>query len=165
MAVHFQLLLCSAVKDSFTASKVTSIQLGQESDEILLTFLDSKMFKFSELFAARSNLSTTIIGSSSTAAAVSFESLLRALSEKASHKWFNLGALLGVSAEKLQSIEKHFQNPDACLLHTLKNVVVSNTELTWEEVVSTLSTVGLSNLAEELSKEHGEFYMLMRTSL
>ncbi len=33
VAVHLQLLLCSAAKDSFTASKVTSIQLGQESDE------------------------------------------------------------------------------------------------------------------------------------
>ena len=142
--VHFQLFLCSPAKDSFTTSKLTSIQLGQESDEILLTFLDSNMFKFSELL------------SSSKAAAVSFVSLLRALSGKTSHKWFNLGALLGVPAEKLQTIEKQYQNPESCLTHTLKNVVDSNTELTWEEVVSTLSTIGLSILAEEVSKEHGE---------
>ncbi len=116
------------------------------------------MFKFSELFASRSSLSPTIIESSSKAAAVSFESLLRALSGKASHKWFNLGTLLGISAEKLQIIEKQHQNAEPCLTHTLKNMVDSNPELTWEEVVSTLSTVGLSNLAEELSKEHGEFY-------
>ncbi len=155
MVVDFQPFLCSPTKDSFTNSKVTSIQLGLES-EILSTFLDSKMFKFSELFADSSKSSPAIVGSSSTAAAVSFESLLRALSGEASHKWFNLGALLGVSAEKLQIIEKQCQNPDSCLLYTLKTVVDSNTELTWEEVISTLSTVGLSNLAEELSKEHGE---------
>ncbi len=158
VTVHLQLFLCSPAKDSSTTSKVTSIQLGQESDEILLTFLDSKIFKFSELFVDNFNSSPTIIGSSSKAAAVSFVSLLRALSGKASHKWFNFGALLGVSAEKLQTIEKQYQNPESCLTHTLKNVVDSNTELTWEEVVSTLSTVGLSNLAEEVSKEHGEFY-------
>ena len=144
VVVKFQLFLCSPAKDSFTTSKLTSIQLGQESDEILLTFLDSNMFKFSELL------------SSSKAAAVSFVSLLRALSGKTSHKWFNLGALLGVPAEKLQTIEKQYQNPESCLTHTLKNVVDSNTELTWEEVVSTLSTIGLSILAEEVSKEHGE---------
>ncbi len=151
--VHMQLFLCSPAKDSLTTSKVTSIQLGKESDvldEGFLTFLDSKIFKFSELFA----------GSSSTAVAVSIESLLQALSGKASHKWFNIGALLGVSAERLQRIEKQYRNPDFCLTHTLKNVVDSNTELTWEKVVSTLSTVGLSNLAEELSKEHGEFTIL-----
>ncbi len=162
--VHMQLFLCSPAKDSFTTSKVTSIQLGKESDELdkgfFTRFLDSKIFKFSELFADNFNSSSTIIGLSSTAAAVSIESLLRALSGKASHKWFNLGALLGVSAEKLQRIEKQYRNPDFCLTHTLKNVVDSNTKLTWEEVVSTLSTVGLSNLAEELSKEHGEFTIL-----
>ncbi len=155
ISVKFELLLCSPAKDSFTASKVTLIQFGQESDEILSTFLRSKMFKFSELFGNNFNSSPTIIGLSSKAAAVSFASLLRALSEKASHKWFNIGALLGVSTE---IIEKQYQNPKSCLTHTLKNVVDSNTELTWGEVVSTLSTVGLNNLAEELSQEHGEFY-------
>ena len=154
ISVKFELLLCSPAKDSFTGSKVTLIQLGQESDKILSTFLRSKMFKFSELFGDNFNSSPTIIGLSSKAAAVSFASLLRALSEKASHKWFNIGALLGVSAEKLQKIEKQYQNPESCLTHTLMD---SNTELTWEEVVSTLSTVGLNNLAEELSKKHGEF--------
>ncbi len=161
VTVHLQLFLCSPAKDSSTTSRVTSIQLGKESDEsdeIFLTFLDSKIFKFSELFVDNFNSSPAIIGSSSKAAAVSFASLLRALSGKASHKWFNFGALLGISAEKLQTIEKQYQNPESCLLHTLKHVVDSNTEFTWEEVVSTLSTVGLSNLAEELSKEHGEFY-------
>ncbi len=158
LSVKFELLLCSPAKDSFTGSKVTLIQLGQESDQILSTFLRSKMFKFSELFADSSNSSPTIIGLSSKAAAVSFASLLRALSEKASHKWFNIGAFLGVSAEKLQTIEKQYQNPESCLTHMLKNVVDCKTELTWGKVVSTLSTVGLSNLAEEVSKEHGKFY-------
>ncbi len=148
ISVKFELFLCSPAKDSFTASKVTLIQLRQESDEILSTFLRSKMFKFSELL------------SSSKAAAVSFKSLLQALSGKVSHKWFNFGALLGVSVEKLQTIEKQHQNPALCLTVTLKNVVDSNTELTWGEVVLTLSTVGLSNLAEEVSKEHGELYSM-----
>ncbi len=158
VTVHLQPFLCSPAKDSSTKSKVTSIPLGDELDEIRLTFLDSKIFKFSELFTDNFNSSPAIIGSSSKPAAVSFDSLLRALSEKVSHKWLNLGALLGVSIEKLQRIEKQYHNPDACLLHTLKNVVDSNHELTWEKVVSTLSTIGLSNLAEELSREHGEFY-------
>ncbi len=162
VTVHMQLLLCSPAKDSSSTSKVTAIQLGEDlsdkSDEIFLTFLGSKIFKFSELFGNDFNLSPTVIGSSSKAVAVSFESLLGALSGKADHKWLNLGAFLGVSIEKLQRIEKQYHNPDVCLLYTLKNVVDSNTELTWEKVVSTLSTIGLSNLAEDLSKEHGEFY-------
>ncbi len=160
VTVHMQLLLCSPAKDSSTTSKVTAIQLGEDlsdkSDEIFLTFFG--IFKFSELFGNDFNSSPTVIGSSSKAAAVPFESLLRALSGKADHKWFNIGALLGVSIEKLQRIEKKYHNPDACLLHTLRNVVDSNHELTWQEVVSTLSTIELSNLAEDLSKEYGEFY-------
>ncbi|XP_064401543.1 uncharacterized protein LOC135347466 isoform X2 [Halichondria panicea] len=163
VTVHMQLLLCSPAKDSSSTSKVTAIQLGEDlsdkSDEIFLTFLGSKIFKFSELFADSSNSSPTIIGLSSKAAAVSFASLLRALSEKASHKWFNIGAFLGVSAEKLQTIEKQYQNPESCLTHMLKNVVDCKTELTWGKVVSTLSTVGLSNLAEEVSEEHGVCFL------